>query len=78
MPRKPVALARLLDFPRQFTLENRRIAAGSAAIIRQAQELSRFAAPTLRHIPAPSNTKTTHACAETVEDDTSLWKAVEN
>jgi len=32
-------------------------AAGSAAIIRQAQELSRFAEPTLRQIVSPRNTK---------------------
>src|SRR5271165_2350456 len=53
-------------------------AAGSAAIIRQAQELSRFAEPTLSQIVAPRNRKNLRPCAETVDDVTSLWKAVEN
>ncbi len=53
-------------------------AAGSAAIIRQAQELSRFAEPTLIHFVAPRNTKNFHPCAETVDDRTSLWKPEEN
>lgn len=53
-------------------------AAGSAAIIRQAQELSRFAALTLRQIDAPRNTKKLFRCEETVEDVSSLWKSEEN
>jgi hypothetical protein len=53
-------------------------AAGSAAIIRQAQELSRFAANTLSQIVAPRNRKKRCSCAETVEDRTSLWKTEEN
>jgi hypothetical protein len=53
-------------------------AAGSAAIIRQAQELSRFAEPTLRQIVSPRNTKRLWRCAEAVEDETSLWKSEEN
>jgi hypothetical protein len=49
MPGQPAALARVFwNVPRRFTLENHQAAAGSAAIIRQAQETSRFAAPTLR------------------------------
>jgi hypothetical protein len=47
-------------------------------IIRQAQELSRFADPTLMQIAAPRNTKDLSGCAETVEDVSSLWKAEEN
>jgi hypothetical protein len=54
------------------------VAAGSAAIIRRAQELSRFAEPTLRQIVAPRNTKNLCHCAEAVEDETSLWKTEEN
>ena len=53
-------------------------AAGSAAIIRRAQELSRFAEPTLIHFVAARNTKTFPRCAETVDDETSLWKTEEN
>lgn len=38
---------------------------------------SRFAEPTLRHFVAPRNTKNFPRCAETVDDDTSLWKREE-
>ncbi len=72
------ACARFLDSPRQFTLENHRLPLVSAAIIRQAQELSRFTADTLRQIVAPRKTKNLHACAEPVEDEISLWKIEEN
>ncbi|HEX3821132.1 MAG TPA: hypothetical protein VHW45_12410 [Candidatus Sulfotelmatobacter sp.] len=53
-------------------------AAGSAAIIRQAQELSRFAGNTLVYFVARRNTKTGLTCEETVDDVSSLWKFVEN
>lgn len=53
-------------------------AAVSAAIIRRAQERSRFAEPTLSQIVAPRNTKKFRPCAEAVEDETCLWKTVEN
>ena len=73
------ALARVFWIPlRQFTLENHRVAAGPAAIIRQAQELSRFAASTLRQMVASRNTKTLLRCEEAVEDVSSLWKSEEN
>ena len=79
MPGQPVALARVVwNVPRRFTLENHRAAAGSAAIIRQAQETSRFAGPTFRQIVAPRNTKNSPPCAEAVDDVTSLWKTEEN
>jgi len=79
MPGQPVAFARVFwNVPRRFTLENHQAAAGSAAIIRQAQETSRFAEPTLRHFVAPRNTKNFPPCAETVDDETSLWKTEEN
>ena len=54
------------------------VAAGSAAIIRQAQELSRFAEPTLIHFVAPRNRKNFPPCAEAVDDVSSLWKPEEN
>ena len=79
MPGQPVALARVFwNVPRRFTLENHQAAAGSAAIIRQAQETSRFAEPTLRQFVVPRNTKNSAPCAEAVDDETSLWKTVEN
>jgi hypothetical protein len=49
-----------------------------AAINQQAQELSRFAAPTLIHFVAPGNTKFLRPCEEPVEEETSLWKHEEN
>ena len=78
MPGQPVALARVFwNVPWRFTLENHQAAAGSAAIIRQAQETSRFAEPTFRHFLLPRNTKNLAPCAEAVDDDTSLWKTEE-
>jgi hypothetical protein len=53
-------------------------AAGSAAIIQQSQELSRFAAPTFIQIVATRNTKNNPPCAETVDVEHSLWKPEEN
>jgi len=47
------------------------------AIIRRAQELSRFDESTLRHNVAPRNKKTFPACAETVDDVPSLWNPEE-
>jgi hypothetical protein len=52
-------------------------ASGSAAIIRQAQELSRFAGDTFVYFTARRNTKTRPGCEETVDDVSSLWKAEE-
>src|SRR5579864_3185283 len=78
-PGQPVALARVsLGAPPVIHPRESPAAAGSAAIIRQAQELSRFAPNTLSQIVAPRNTKTLHSCAEAVEDDISLWKTEEN
>ena len=77
-PGQPVALARALWVrPPAIHPRESPAAAGSAAIIRQAQEPSRFAPNTLRQIVAPRKTKTLHHCAETVEDDISLWKTEE-
>jgi hypothetical protein len=66
--------ARFLECPPTIHPRESPTAAGSAAIIRQAQELSRFAELTLRQILAPRNTKKLRRCAEAVEDASSLWK----
>ena len=77
-PGQPVAPARALWVrPPAIHPRESPAAAGSAAIIRQAQELSRFAANTLRQIVAPRKTKDLHNCAEAVDDDVSLWKTEE-
>ena len=78
MPGQPVALARVSECPPAIHPRESPAAAGSAAIIRQAQESSRFAEPTLSQIVAPRNTKELCRCAEAVEDETSLWKSEEN
>jgi hypothetical protein len=72
------ARARFLDCPPAIHPRESPTAAGSTAIIRQAQETSRFAEPTLSQIVAPRNTKNSCPCAETVDDETSLWKPEEN
>jgi hypothetical protein len=68
----------VLDDPPAIHPRESPAAAGSAAIIQLAQELSRFAEPTLSQIVAARNTKTKCACAEAVEEETSLWKDEEN
>jgi len=65
-------------FPFGKPLSRFTAATGSAATIRQAQERSRFAEPTFRQFVAAGNTKTMSDCEEPVEDETSLWKALEN
>jgi hypothetical protein len=72
------ARARFLECPPAIHPRESPAAAGSAAIIRQAQELSRFAEPTLIHFVAPRNTKTSPPCAQPVDDVSSLWKPEEN
>jgi len=67
-----------LDVPPAIRSRESPAAAGSAAIIRPSQELSRFAEPTLIHFVAPRNTKNCPHCAETVDVETSLWKNEEN
>ena len=52
--------------------------ASSAAIIRPAQECSRFAELTFRHLVVRGNTKNVLPCEEAVEDVSSLWTAEEN
>jgi hypothetical protein len=78
MPGQPVALARVSGTSPGDRLSPVTGSAGSAAIIRRAQELSRFAEPTFRQIVAPRNTKTPPPCAETVDVASSLWKPEEN
>jgi len=78
MPGQPVRTrARFWKFPPAIRSHESPAAAGSAAIIRQSQELSRFAEHTLRHFVAPRNTKNFTPCAEPVDAETSLWKNVE-
>jgi len=48
--RAPVALSAFLEFPPATRFRESPATAGSAAIIRLSQELSRFAAPTLRQV----------------------------
>jgi len=75
MPGQPVRTrARFWKFPPAIRSHESPAAAGSAAIIRQSQELSRFAEHTLRHFVAPRNTKNFPRCAEPVDTETSLWK----
>ena len=51
----------------------------TAIIVQQAFEKSNvFAATTLLQKASPRNRKLFLACAETVDDETSLWKAEEN
>ena len=77
-PGNPSRLRAFLDRPPAIHPRESPAAAGSAAIIRQAQETSRFAEPTLSQFVAPRNTKTLPPCEETVDDETSLWKTEEN
>jgi hypothetical protein len=73
-PGQPVALSAFLEvFPTATLFRESPVATGSTVIIRQAQELSRFAEYTFRQIAAPRNTKTFRLCAEPVDDETSLW-----
>jgi hypothetical protein len=74
-PEQPVrAVARLWKFPPAIRSRESPAPAGSAAIIRPSQKLSRFAAPTFRHFVAPGNIKNASNCAEPVDVETSLWK----
>jgi hypothetical protein len=64
----------------QFTLENYQSATSVTAniILASFENCHVFAEPTLRQIVAARNRKTFPACAEAVEQITSLWKAEEN
>ena len=77
-PGNQFALARVSGrIPSAILFRESPAATGSAAI-GQAQELSRFAAPTFIQAIAYRNTKNWRPCAETVDDDNSLWKTEEN
>ena len=77
-PGQPVALARVFwNVPRQFTLENHRLPLALPQSF-GSSGTSRFAPNTLSQIVAPRKTKTLPTCAETVEDEISLWKTEEN
>jgi len=78
MPGQPVALTRVSGCPLGDPLSRITAATGSAAIIQQSQKLSRFAGPTVIEIVVSRNTKSGRACAETVDDESSLWKTEEN
>jgi hypothetical protein len=65
------------SFPPAIHSRESPVTAGSAAINRPSQELSRFASHTLRYFLAPRNTKNGLHCEETVDDETSLWKPEE-
>ena len=77
-PGTQLRLRAFLEYPPAIHSRESPATAGSAAIIQRAQELSRFAGPTLIQIVAPRNTKNSPPCAETVEDQSSLWKTEEN
>ncbi len=78
-PGLPVAFMRVSgSFPSAIRFRELPAATGSAAIIRQDQERSRFAAFTVIQFGAPGNRKFRRLCAEPVDDETSLWKAEEN
>ena len=64
--------ARFWKFPPAIHSRESPVTAGSAAIIRPSQELSRFAEHTLRHFAVPRKSKTLPHCAETVDVETSL------
>jgi len=65
-------------FPAAILFQELPAATGSAAIIQQNQERSRFAAITVIQFGAPGNRKFPPVCAEPVDDLTSLWKSEEN
>jgi hypothetical protein len=66
------------SFPPAIRFRELPAATGSAAIIRQGQERSRFTEPTVIQFGAPGNRKFRRVCAKPVDDQTSLWKTEEN
>jgi len=80
MPGQPARTrARIRISPRQLTLESCQSATSVTAIITLAsvENCHVFAEPTLFRNVANRNRKTFPACAEAVDDETSLWKAEE-
>jgi hypothetical protein len=78
-PGNQFALSHLLEvFPSGNSLSRITGCRWPAAIIQQAQELSRFSAPTVVHFVLGGNTKRSVACEEAVDHNTSLWNNEEN
>jgi hypothetical protein len=78
-PGNQFALSHLLEvFPSGNSLSKITGCRWPAAIIQQAQELSRFSAPTVVHFARGGNTKSSVACEEAVDHNTSLWNSEEN
>lgn len=65
-------------FPSAIRFRELPAATGSAAIIQQDQERSRFAGLTVIQFGASGNRKFRRICAKPVDDETSLWKTEEN
>src|SRR5271170_774237 len=79
MPGQPVRARARFQFPPAIHPRELPAAAGvTAIVIRQALRFPRIAEPTLRQNVATRNRKTFPACAETVDDETCLWKPEEN
>jgi hypothetical protein len=78
-PGNQFALSHFLEvFPSGNSLSRITGCRWPAAIIQQAQELSRFAAPTVVHLVLGGNIKSSVACEEAVDHNTSLWNNEEN
>jgi len=65
-------------FPSAIRFRELPAATGSAAIIQQDQERSRFAESTVVQFRVMGNKKFHRICAKPVDDANSLWKAEEN
>jgi hypothetical protein len=77
-PGNRYALTRVSNFPRQFTLENCRLPPVSPhSSFGKLREFHVFNGTTLGQIVTSRNRKTFYPCAETVDDETCLWKAEE-
>jgi hypothetical protein len=77
-PGQPVAHARFWNVPQRFTLENRRLPLAQPQSSDKLRKSHVFAGNTLRQNAAGRNIKSLPACAEAVDDGTSLWKSEEN
>ena len=77
-PGQPVAQSAFLEVSPPVTPSRESpVTASSAAFIRPSQELSRFAEHTLRQFVARRKSNSEPHCAETVDDESSLWKTEE-
>ena len=74
MPGQPVRALALPIFPRQFTLENCQSAAGyTVIVVRQAVRITTYSLNPLSGRMLRPATEKHFPCAETVDDETSLW-----